>query len=88
MGLVDELAHPDNVVAFARERLNELLAMPRRGVRETRATARDDLRQVFADIDALPLDEFVDAFLQPETQAVLRQVASQLRRRAAEPVAG
>jgi 3,2-trans-enoyl-CoA isomerase len=88
MGLVDELAHPANVVTFARERLNELLAMPRHGLTETRAIARDDLRQAFADIDALPLDEFVDAFLQPETQAVLRQVASQIRRRQQATVAG
>lgn len=88
IGLVDELAHPVNVVAFARERLEDLLAVPHHGLSEMRAIARDDLRQVFADVDALPLDEFVDAFLQPETQAVLRQVAGQLRRRAAEPVAG
>lgn len=88
IGLVDELADPADVVPFARDRLGELLAMPRQGLRATRAIARDDLRQVFADFDALPLDEFVDAFLQPETQAVLGQVAKQLRRRAAEPVAG
>lgn len=88
MGLVDELADPADVVPFARDRLGELLAMPRHGLRATRAIARDDLRQAFADVEALPLDEFVDSFLQPETQAVLRQVASQLRRRAVEPVTG
>lgn len=88
IGLVDELAHPVNVVAFARERLDELLAMPRHGLAAMRAVARDDLRRAFVDVDALPLDEFVDAFLQPETQAVLRHVAGQLRRRPVEPVAG
>lgn len=88
MGLVDELAHPANVVANARERLQELLAMPRHGLAETRAIARRDLTDVYADVDALPLDEFVDAFLQPATQAVLRHVAGQIRQRHAEAVPG
>ncbi|AXA90907.1 enoyl-CoA hydratase/isomerase family protein [Massilia sp. YMA4] len=93
MGLVDELADPALVVDTAASRLRELLALPRRGMFETRAIARNDLASQFADIDALPLEAFVDAFLQPETQAVLRHVAGHARRTApapaaAEPVAG
>jgi hypothetical protein len=48
-----------------------------------RAIARRDLRDVFADVDALPVDDFVDAFLQPETQQALRHVASRMRQPAA-----
>jgi hypothetical protein len=57
---------------------------------EPGAIARNDLASQFADIDALPLEAFVDAFLQPETQAVLRHVAGHARRQAAsaEAVAG
>ncbi|GGC15288.1 enoyl-CoA hydratase/isomerase family protein [Pseudoduganella buxea] len=80
MGLVDELAEPGQVVETASGRLRELLALPRRGLAETRAIARRDLADQFADVDALPLDAFVDAFLRPETQAVLRHVAAQARR--------
>ncbi|NDI85584.1 enoyl-CoA hydratase/isomerase family protein [Undibacterium crateris] len=80
MGLVDELVHPANLITSTRERLQELLLMPAHGFTETRAIARRDLCEVFADMDALPLDEFVDAFMLPETQSVLRRVVSQMRR--------
>jgi Delta3-Delta2-enoyl-CoA isomerase len=88
VGLVDELAAPDEVVTCARERLQELLAMPRHSLDTTRAIARADLAEMFADADALPIGEFVDAFLLPETQAALRQVARQLRARMQEAQSG
>jgi 3,2-trans-enoyl-CoA isomerase len=84
MGLVDELVDPANVVTSTRERLQELLAMPSHGLAETRAIARRDLSDVFEDVDALPIDEFVDAFMQPATQTVLRQAVGQTHRRSAE----
>jgi enoyl-CoA hydratase/carnithine racemase len=83
VNLVDELAEPAQVVERARERLLELLSVPPQALVSTRAIARRDLRDVFADVDALPVDDFVDAFLQPETMQALRHVASRLRQPAA-----
>jgi enoyl-CoA hydratase/carnithine racemase len=79
VNLVDELAEPAQVVAKARERLQELLSVPPQALASMRAIARRDLCDVFADVDALPVGEFVDAFLQPETQQALRHVASRMR---------
>lgn len=83
VNLVDELAEPAQVVERARERLLELLSVPPQALVSTRAIARRDLRDVFADVDALPVDDFVDAFLQPETMQALRHVASRFRQPAA-----
>ncbi len=79
IGLIDELVHPSNLITSARERLQELLLMPNHGLTETRATARRDLSDAFASIDTLPLDEFIDAFMLPETQNILSRVVSQMR---------
>jgi len=87
INLVDELTVREEVVACTKARLQELLAMPPHALVSTRAIARRDLRDVFADVDALPIDEFVDAFLEPETQQVLRHVASRIRQRVAPAVA-
>ncbi|MGO4378032.1 enoyl-CoA hydratase/isomerase family protein [Pseudoduganella sp. RAF53_2] len=87
INLVDELTAQDQVVTLAHARLKELLAMPSHALVSTRAIARRDLRDVFADVDALPIDEFVDAFLEPATQQVLRHVASRIRQRVAPAVA-
>jgi Delta3-Delta2-enoyl-CoA isomerase len=83
VNLVDELVAPELVVEHTQRRLVELLAVPPQALVSTRAIARRDLRDVFADVDALPVDDFVDAFLQPETQQVLRHVASRFRQGAA-----
>ncbi len=83
VNLVDELAEPGQVVARTRERLQELLSVPPQALASMRAIARRDLHDMFADVDALPVDDFVDAFLQPETQQALRHVASRMRQPAA-----
>ncbi|MEC5162727.1 MULTISPECIES: enoyl-CoA hydratase/isomerase family protein [unclassified Janthinobacterium] len=85
LGLVDELAAPDEVVARARDKLLSLLALPRHAMLSTRAIARADLRDAFADVDALPVAAFVDAFLEPRTQAALRQVAGAIKRKLQGP---
>ena len=87
MRLVDELAAHDAVVDVTIARLRELLATPAHALVTTRAIARRDLREVFADVEALPVDDFVDAFLEPETQQVLRHVASRIRQRVAPALA-
>ena len=79
VNLVDELAEPGQVVARTRERLQELLSVPPQALASMRAIARRDLHDMFVDVDALPVDDFVDAFLQPETQQALRHVASRMR---------
>ena len=72
-GFVDELVDVDHVVARSISWMEELLTFPQHAMRATRALARADLANVFADPDALPLDAFTDAFLHPDTQFVLQQ---------------
>jgi Delta3-Delta2-enoyl-CoA isomerase len=45
----------------------------------TRTLARADLAAAYADLDALPLDDFTDAFFHPQTQAVLQQLVARLK---------
>ena len=45
----------------------------------TRRLARADLAGAYADMNALPLDEFAEAFFHPETQAVLQQLVARLK---------
>ena len=47
----------------------------------TRTLARADLAAAYADPDALPLDDFVDAFFHPQTQAVLQQLVARLKQK-------
>lgn len=83
VNLVDELAEPAQVVERTRERLQELLSVPVQALASARDIARRDLRDVFADVNALPVDSFVDAFLHPETMQVLRHLADRFRQPAA-----
>ncbi len=79
IGMVDELAAPDQVRARALAWLQELLALPRHAMLGTRTMARGDLREAFADTDKLPVDDFLDVWFAPPTQAVLQQVVAQLK---------
>jgi len=45
----------------------------------TRRLARADLANAYADMDALPLDDFVEAFFHPETQATLQALVARLK---------
>jgi 3,2-trans-enoyl-CoA isomerase len=78
-GFVDELTGVDQVTTRAIHWLTELLALPSNAMLTTRRLARADLAGAYADLDALPLDEFVDAFFHPETQAVLQQLVARLK---------
>lgn len=78
-GFVDELTGVDQVTTRALHWLGELLALPSHAMLTTRALARADLATVFADPDALPLDDFLAAFFHPETQAVLQQLVARLK---------
>lgn len=78
-GFVDELTGVEQVVTRAVHWLGELLALPAQAMLSTRAIARADLRATWQDIDALPLDAFVDAYFHPETQATLQQLVARLK---------
>jgi enoyl-CoA hydratase/carnithine racemase len=72
-GYVDELTGVDQVVTRSLGWLEELLSYPAHAMLATRAVARNDLASVYANPEALPLDAFTDAFIHPQTQAVLQQ---------------
>ena len=78
-GFVDELAAADEVVPRTTRWLEELLALPAHAMLATRELARADLAGIYADLDALPLDAFTDAFFHPQTQATLQQLVARLK---------
>jgi enoyl-CoA hydratase/carnithine racemase len=78
-GFVDELTGVDQVATRAIHWLGELLALPPHAMLATRQLARADLAAAYADLDALPLDDFVDAFFHPQTQAVLQALVARLK---------
>jgi len=77
IGLVDELAPQDEVVARARAWLEALLQLPRAPVLHTRAIARADLVAALAP-ERIDIDTFVDAWNAPDTQAGLRALVARL----------
>lgn len=78
-GFVDELTGVDQVTTRALHWLGELLALPAHAMLATRKLARADLAAAYADLDALPLEDFTDAFFHPQTQAVLQQLVARLK---------
>lgn len=82
-GLVDELTGVEQVATRAVHWLGELLALPSQAMLRTREAARADLRAVWQDIDTLPLDDFIDAYFHPETQATLQQLVARLKAKSA-----
>ena len=80
-GLVDELTNVEQVVTRALHWMQGMLALPSNAMLKTRAIARADLTSVWADPDALPIDEFLDAYFHPETQTVLQQLVARLKKK-------
>ena len=78
-GFVDELTGVDQVTTRALHWLSQLLALPSHAMLATRAFARADLAQAFADPEALPLDAFLDEYFHPEAQATLQQLVLRLK---------
>lgn len=78
-GFVDELTGVDQVTTRALHWLSELLALPPHAMLTTRAFARADLTQAFADPESLPLDAFLDEYFHPEAQATLQQLVLRLK---------
>lgn len=81
-GFVDELAAVDQVTTRARHWLDETLALPSHAMLATRQIARADLINTYANVDALPIDTFVDAFFHPQTQATLQELVARLKSKA------
>jgi enoyl-CoA hydratase/carnithine racemase len=79
LGFVDELVAVEQVSTRALHWLNETLALPSHAMLGTRRLARADLTAAFADVDALPIDTFVDAFFHPQTQATLQALVDRLK---------
>lgn len=78
-GFVDELTGVDQVTTRALHWMNELLALPAHAMLATRTLARADLADAYADLDALPLEDFTEAFFHPQTQATLQQLVARLK---------
>ena len=79
VGLVDELAPPEEVVERALEWCRTLLALPRGPMLKTRARARRGLHRIFAEDDGSEVDGLVDDWFADETQAALTALVERLR---------
>jgi enoyl-CoA hydratase/carnithine racemase len=77
MGLVDELVDIDSVPVRAGAWLQQLLALPRGPMLETRRIARADLVAALAP-ERIGLDRFIDGWYSDDTQAALRALLSRL----------
>lgn len=77
MGLVDELVDIESVGTRARVWLQNLLALPRQPVLETRRIARADLVAAL-EPGRIELDRFVEAWYSDDTQGALRALMVKL----------
>ena len=79
VGLVDELADSEQVIARALGWLEDLLKLPTHAMHATRRLARAELAAIFAEPDQLPVEDFLDGWFAPETQAVLKALVARLK---------
>lgn len=78
VGLVDRLAPAEDVVERSLAWCREVIALPRRAMLETRATARSGLHELLGE-DPLPEAEaLADRWFSDETQAALGELAARL----------
>ncbi|MEY2150926.1 enoyl-CoA hydratase/isomerase family protein [Rhodanobacter sp. 115] len=78
-GFVDETTAIDQVATRARVWLDDLLTRPAHSMLATRRIARADLIDMWSDVDALAIDDFVDGFYHPQTQIVLQALVARLK---------
>lgn len=82
IGLVDELAPtPEAVVERAVAWCEEQLGKPAEAMRLTRLMGRRDLRALFDDYDETRDERFVDMWFSEATQATLRHMVANLKKR-------
>lgn len=79
IGLVDELAAVNEVAGRARAWLEQLLALPREAMLQTRALARADLVEALQP-EHIQLERFIDAWSAPGTQQALHALVAKLRK--------
>lgn len=77
LGMVDELADVDGVAVRARAWLEDLLALPRQPMLETRKLARADLVAALAP-ERIRLEHFIAGWYAPDTQAALHALVARL----------
>ncbi|MBD8899172.1 enoyl-CoA hydratase/isomerase family protein [Rhodanobacter sp. DHG33] len=78
-GFVDETTGIDQVVTRALHWMNGMLALPPHAMLATRRVARADLIATYANVDALPIDDFLEGFFHPQTQATLQALVARLK---------
>jgi len=78
IGLVDELADPEDVVPRARKWVEGQLALPQATLRNTRALVRRELPESFDACDGRALESFLDEWFGAEAQAALKAVVAKL----------
>ncbi len=79
VGLVDQLAEPDQVIPAALKWCEKLLAAPSRAMLRTRAAARADLIALYADPERPGAEEYIEAWSNEETQATMRALVARLK---------
>jgi 3,2-trans-enoyl-CoA isomerase len=79
LGLVDELAPPEQVVPRAVAWASSQLELPAQTLRRTREICRSDLERAFQRLDEAELEAFLDEWFAPEAQAALQAVVNRLK---------
>jgi enoyl-CoA hydratase/carnithine racemase len=79
VGLVDEIAPPDEVVSRAIAWTHEMIALPGKAMSYTRQKARADMTALFATDMSAELTEIADAWWTDEVQAMLHQAVEKLK---------
>lgn len=85
VGLVDELAPTEDVVARAVAWCESLLTLPPNAMSATRDIARADLAAIFDDLDANSLESFADAWFSEETRKTMQALVERLKAKKAGP---
>jgi len=78
VGLVDEVAPLDEVVPRAHAWCEEVIALPRRAMRLTRAASRRDLVDLVVEHGARDRERFATEWFEPEVQEALKQLVVRL----------
>lgn len=78
LGIVDELAPSEEVVARASAWCTAQAALPAQALRNTRALARRELAAAFEAFDARALEGFLDEWFSEECQTTLRAMVAKL----------
>lgn len=84
IGLVDELAAPDEVVPRALEVAGDYLSLPPTAMRRTRELARRDLAAIFDREQRVTWESFVDDWFSAETRGALQALVERLMNKSAK----